>query len=212
MKLNLVYLPSGGNQTQNFRNVHWLQLPFCRGLDWSTIIKEVNLYKWPMFYEFSKWYFTKTSTKRRQNKSRQNLFGCTLHNIHTPVIFSKDLTTYIKPCTYDGLLVCLFVCLMVFNATFITISVISWRSVLLVEKTTDLPQVTDKLYHIMLYTSPWSRFELTPSVMIGTDFIGSCKSNYYMITSNDGPRTMVSTTRNTLLLIILSMFCHVILY
>ena len=31
------------------------------------------------------------------------------------------------------------------------ISVISWQSVLLVEVTTDLSQVTDKLYHIMLY-------------------------------------------------------------
>ena len=31
-----------------------------------------------------------------------------------------------------------------FNATFNNIAVISWRSVLLVEETTDLPQVTDK--------------------------------------------------------------------
>ena len=46
---------------------------------------------------------------------------------------------------------------MVFNATLKNISVISWQSVLLMEETgvpgetTDLPQFTDKLYHIMLY-------------------------------------------------------------
>ena len=47
---------------------------------------------------------------------------------------------------------------MVFNATFNNISVISWRSVLLVEetgvpgkRTTDLSQVTDKLDHIMFH-------------------------------------------------------------
>ena len=51
-----------------------------------------------------------------------------------------------------------FVSLMVFYATFSNISVISLRSVLLVEETggpgkknTDLSQVTDKLYLIMLY-------------------------------------------------------------
>jgi hypothetical protein len=40
---------------------------------------------------------------------------------------------------------------MVFNATFNNISVISWWSVLLVEETTDLSQVTNKLHYIMLY-------------------------------------------------------------
>ena len=40
---------------------------------------------------------------------------------------------------------------MVLNANFNNISVISWWSVLLVEVTTDLSQVTDEFYHIMLY-------------------------------------------------------------
>ena len=44
-----------------------------------------------------------------------------------------------------------FVCLMVFNATFNNILVISWRSLLLMEKIVDLSKVIDKLYHIMLY-------------------------------------------------------------
>ena len=72
---------------------------------------------------------------------------------------------------------------MVFNATINNISVISRWSVLLVEETGE-PRENHQpaashwnLYHIILYTSPWSKFELTTSVVIGTDCICSFKSN-----------------------------------
>ena len=48
--------------------------------------------------------------------------------------------------------------------------------------------MTEKLYHIMLYTSPWSRFELTTSVVIGTDSIGSCKFNYHTTMAMTAPK------------------------
>jgi hypothetical protein len=51
---------------------------------------------------------------------------------HTPKIITG--ISYSRDSIFV-LILCLLVCLMVFNATFNNISVISWRSVLLVEKT-----------------------------------------------------------------------------
>jgi hypothetical protein len=82
------------------------------------------------------------------------------------------------------------VCFCLFSAT-ITIFQSWWTKLEDSEKTTDLSQVTDKVYRIMLYPSPWSRFELTTSVVICTDCISSCKSNYHTSTATTTPHFLL---------------------
>ena len=79
--------------------------------------------------------------------SRMFLFIKLYHNIRCRDIFSRTPESYRN--RVRG---------MIFNATFNTISGILWRSILFgggnrnaTTKTTDLSQMTDKLYHIILY-------------------------------------------------------------
>jgi hypothetical protein len=70
--------------------------------------------------------------------------------------------------------------LMVFNATFNNISVISWRSVLLVGEN-GIPRENHRPvashWKTLKYTLPLAGFELTALVVIGTDCTCSCKFN-----------------------------------
>jgi hypothetical protein len=112
--------------------------------------------------------------------------------LHITVISSNKSLTYVfwspAKITYFFRWFCL-VWVMVLNATFNNISVTSWRSVLLTEETTDLSEVNDKLYHIMLFRVHLTMdgFELTILVVIGNDCTGNCKSNYNTITNTTVP-------------------------
>ena len=110
-------------------------------------------------------------------------------------VYNIGICCFSSKNTIFGWLVGWLVGCMMINATFNNISVISWQSLLLVEKTeypektTDLSQVTDTLYHIMLYRVhlAWAGFELTTLVVIKTDCIGSYKSNYRTIMTTTHP-------------------------
>ena len=65
-----------------------------------------------------------------------------------------------------------------------------WRKPGYPEKTTNLPQGTDKRTHIMLYLLSGIRTH-NVSDDIGTDCIGSHKSNYHAITTMTAPKNYI---------------------
>ena len=78
-------------------------------------------------------------------------------------------------------------CLFVSFVFGVNISAVSWQSVLLVEEFFKPSTCHKSLTNVIIkccidYTSPWTGFELTTNVVIGTDYTGSCKFNYCTIT------------------------------
>ena len=82
------------------------------------------------------------------------------------------------------------VTVLVFDATFNHISVISWRSVLLVEKS-GIPgenhRLKTLLHNVVSSTPRLSGIQTPTLVVICTDYIGSCKSNYHTFTTMMDP-------------------------
>ena len=124
---------------------------------------------------FKRWWNSTMSTKRTITSPLKSLD--TKHPQHMPIenqvpfsrIYAHKCGGF-KPVNKTSIGLVWF---LVFNATANNSSVISWWSVLSVEKTTDLPQVTDKLYHIMLYRLNGNRTHNVSGD--STDCIGSYK-------------------------------------
>ena len=117
------------------------------------------------------------------------------HKVMENILVYRDIqgiqcltTVYISNCWLVGLW-----CLMPLSSIF-HFSVISSRPVLLVEETTDLWQVTDKLYQMTHYDIMLYQVHLAMNgvrtqnlVVIGSDCTGRCKSNYHTITTTTVP-------------------------
>ena len=138
-----------------------------------------------MISAFSLWTVHVTIYILSSNECGMNI----LSQIHMIIIliYFAILHTILSICSYFECSHVYRVMAMVFNVTFYNMSVISWRSALLMGETTNLPYVTGKLYHLKLYrvqyTSPLAEFESATLLVIYADCTTSYKFNYHRITT-----------------------------
>jgi len=127
-----------------------------------------------------------------------------LYQLSTLNITLGSIFKWINIQAFTGTQWKVFVCLMVFNATFNNISVISWRSVLLMEEPggpgenhRPVASHWQTLPHNVVHFALIEIRTHNISVVISTDCIGSGKSNYHTTTTAPKCHCTINKVRKT---------------
>ena len=135
------------------------------------------------------WNTTKVGVKLQTINRSTYANSCHLYHHSIWKLIKKKSTSLIITFSPKSV----WVWFLAFTSTFSSISVILWRSVLLVEETGENHQPAASHWQILSHNvasntpTPWAGFELTTLLVIGTDCISSCRSKYRTITTTTTP-------------------------